>query len=105
MIFQRIKAAEELESLARGWVKFAKATFPDEQETIAVAKEDAAVILLAASLIRSGDFKGAFAKINSLSESIRAEVPQDIIRFLEKKTRSGDNPFGVIGPNKYNIGD
>lgn len=102
MILNRLKAAGQVRLAAEERIAFTKRVFPGDIEAQKLGVSDARDLYTVADLIQSGKFTKAYEKLNSLDTSVRDEIPEVVYKFLDKKTRSGDHPFGVIGKNRYN---
>ncbi len=101
MILNRLKAAGLVEKTAKQQHDLVLSRSSDKEVT-GLANNDYMDLMRVAALIKRGAFDEAYEKLNSLDTSVRDEVPQEVYRFLDRKTGSGDHPFGVMGRNTYN---
>jgi hypothetical protein len=103
MILNRLKAAALVEKTAEQQHDLVLSRSSGDKEVTGLANNDYMDLMRVAALIKRGAFNEAYEKLNSLDTAVRDEVPQEVYRFLDRKTRSGDYPLG-IGRNTYNEG-
>ena len=88
MKMNKISAARMVKDAAQDRIDFARNEFPDDDNSLELATEDAKALNKIADMILHADYEMAYNSIEDLDTAVRDEIPQLVYAFLDRMTGS-----------------